>query len=55
MGALKLKKQPKTIKAPSAIDPCDLCPHSEYKDVDSRCENCKLKGRRFFEIISNGH
>ena len=34
----------------AAIDPCKLCAHGEFKHVDTRCQKCELRGKRFFEI-----
>lgn len=34
-----------------AIDPCTLCAHEEFKRVDSRCNTCKLRGKRFFQVL----
>jgi len=37
-----------------AIDPCSLCAHGAYREVDSRCTECELRGRRFFEVLHAG-
>lgn len=34
----------------AAIDPCTLCVHKDLKSVDSRCSQCQLRGKRFFEV-----
>ena len=52
MGAPKIDREESGDTRCAAIDPCDLCPHNDYKDVDKRCDSCELRDRRFFEIVS---
>jgi len=42
------KSSPSACKA---IDPCTMCAHGAYMNVDNRCESCELRGRKFLELI----